>query len=246
MKCKSVLSSLMTIFIMVSSASAADRVETVHFGRGATSTTLTGSVRGYDGVKYLLGASAGQAMSALFKPGNTACYMNITAPGSSTAMFVGSTAGNEYADNLPASGNYTIQVYLMRSAARRNETCKYSLTVEVTGAAKAAPRPSTDALVPGTKFNATGVLPCARAAGQPMASCKFGVVRSGNGSAQVTVFWPDGGNRIISFKKGAPASFDQSQADGDARMTVNRNADLFMITIGAQRFEIVDAIVNGG
>lgn len=66
-----------------------------------------------------------------------------------------------------------------------------------------------------------------------MANCKFGVVRSGNGSAKVTVFWPDGGSRIIYFEKGAPTSFDQSLADGDARMTVNLNADLFMITIGA-------------
>lgn len=130
-------------------------METIRFGRGTTSTTLTGSVRGYDGVKYQLGASGGQAMSALLKPSNTACYMNIDAPGSDTAMFVGSTAGNEYADNLPASGNYTIQVYLMRSAARRNETCKYSLTIEITGGAKAPARPSVDALVPGTNFNAT-------------------------------------------------------------------------------------------
>jgi hypothetical protein len=246
MKFKSLLSSLMTIFIVGSAASAADRVETVRFKRGATSTTLTGSVRGYDGIKYLLGASAGQAMSALFKSGNTACYMNITSPRSNAAMFIGSTSGNEYAGNLPASGNYAIQIYLMRSAARRNETCKYSLTVEVSGAARAAVRPSTDALVPGTNFSATGVLPCSRAASQPTANCKFGVVRSGNGSAQVTVFWPDGGSRIILFEKGTPASFDQSQADGDARMSVNRNGDLFMITIGAQRFEIVDAIVSGG
>jgi hypothetical protein len=237
---------LATIFILAQSANAADHVETVRFGRGASSTTLTGSVRGYDGVKYMLGASAGQAMSALFKPSNSACYMNVTAPRSDTAMFIGSTAGNEYADNLPASGNYTIQVYLMRSAALRNETCRYSLTVEITGGAKASPVRSTDALVPGTKFNATGVLPCSRMAGQPMANCKFGVVRSGNGSAQVTIFWPDGGSRVIYFEKGAPTSFDQSQADGDARMTINLNSDLFMITIGAQRFEIVDAVVNGG
>jgi hypothetical protein len=60
------------------------------------------------------------------------------------------------------------------------------------------------------------------------------------------VFWPDGGNRIISFENGIPASFDQSQADGDARLSFNRNADLFLITIGAQRFEIPDAVVSGG
>ncbi len=246
MNAASTASLLATICLVSSSALAADRVETIRFGRGATSTIQTGSVRGYDGVKYRLGAAAGQAISALFKPSNGACFMNIAAPGADTAMFVGSTTGNEYASNLPASGTYTIQIYLMRSAARRNETCKYSLTVEITGAAKPLPRSSADALVPGTRFNATGELPCARAAGQPMAICKFGVVRSNGGKAEVTIFWPDGGSRIIYFDKGAPASFDRSQADGDVRMSANSKADLFLITIGGQRFEIVDAVVNGG
>jgi hypothetical protein len=35
-------------------------------------------------------------------------------------------------------------------------------------------RPTEDAKVAGTDFNATGQLPCARNAGQPMAQCKFG------------------------------------------------------------------------
>jgi hypothetical protein len=109
-----------------------------------------------------------------------------------------------------------------------------------------ATAPSGDAKVPGTPFHATGEIPCARTAGQTTARCKFGVVRKGNGNAAVTVFWPDGGSRVITFENGIPASFDRSQADGDARMIVNRNADLFMISIGDQRFEIFDAIVNGG
>jgi hypothetical protein len=103
-----------------------------------------------------------------------------------------------------------------------------------------------DALVPGTTFNATGSIPCARRAGQPMGSCRFGVVRRGGGSGEVTVFWPDGGNRVIAFKNAEPASFDQSSADGEVRMIVKRNADLFLLTIGVQRFEIPEAVITGG
>lgn len=105
---------------------------------------------------------------------------------------------------------------------------------------------AVDAKVPGTPFHATGDLPCARAAGQPMGRCRFGVVRTGNGSATVTVFWPDGGNRVVFFEAGGPAGFDRSQADGDIRMSVQHDGDLFRISIGQQRFEIVEAIVVGG
>ena len=67
-----------------------------------------------------------------------------------------------------------------------------------------------------------------------MAICKFGVVRSNGGKAEVTIFWPGGGSRIIYFDKGAPASFDRSQADGDVRMSANSKADPFLITIGGK------------
>jgi hypothetical protein len=103
-----------------------------------------------------------------------------------------------------------------------------------------------DALVPGTDFNATGEIPCARNAGQPLGMCPFGVKRNGGGNGWVTVSWPDGGSRTIFFEKGRPTSYDQSQADGDKTLMVGQNADLFIVTIGAERFEIPDAVINGG
>lgn len=123
-----------SVGLLTSPATAADRQEVVHFARGKTATTLSGTIRGYDGVRYALGARAGQTMSVLFKPGNRSCYMNVWAPGADAAAFIGSSSGNEYAANLTASGDYAIQVYLMRNAARRNETCRYSAVVEITGA----------------------------------------------------------------------------------------------------------------
>lgn len=46
----------------------------------------------------------------------------------------GSTSGNEFGKTLALDGAYKAQVYLMRSAARRGETCRYSLSIEITGA----------------------------------------------------------------------------------------------------------------
>ena len=133
MKSISVVSALAFLVATITCGAAADRVEPIRFEQGATSTTLSGTIRGYDGVKYIVGASAGQVMSVLFSPSNRSCYMNVWAPGFDTAVFIGSSAGNEYAANLSTSGDYTIQVYLMRNAARRYQSCRYRLTIEITG-----------------------------------------------------------------------------------------------------------------
>lgn len=104
---------------------------------------------------------------------------------------------------------------------------------------------TTDAIVPGTEFNATGQLACARSRGQPMAQCRFGVKREGNGRGWIKVFWPDGGNRVIFFEAGAPTSYDESQADGGAKMRVGKQSDLFKVRIGEQRFEFPDIVILG-
>ncbi len=72
-----------------------------------------------------------------------------------------------------------------------------------------------DALVAGTPYNATTTIPCAGFRGQPAGSCAAGVVRRTDGSADVTVIWPDGGTRTLFFgPDGAVVSADVSQADG--------------------------------
>lgn len=113
-------------------ANAADRLETVKFKSGTTSATLKSSLRGYDTVKYVLGGAKGQSMILTLSPSNASCYMNVTASGADTALFVGSTRGNVATIKLPSSGDYIAQVYLMRSAARRNETCRFSLAASIT------------------------------------------------------------------------------------------------------------------
>ncbi|WP_348629546.1 SH3 domain-containing protein [Mesorhizobium sp. M7A.F.Ca.MR.245.00.0.0] len=80
-------------------------------------------------------------------------------------------------------------------------------------------------------------IPCARYVGQPMERCKVNVVRTAD-KADVTVTWPDGGTRIISFRAGQPAGSD---APGDFRFT--REGSLNMIRVGvAERFEITDQL----
>lgn len=223
-------------------ASAADvRTARVAFARGKSSSTIHDRLKGDESVNYELGAAAGQTMVVSLTSASTAAYFNVFAPGKvpgrDEAMFIGSTGGNRFEGALPVAGTYTIQVYLYRSAARRNEAATYTLDVAITGASPAA----ADAKVAGTGFHATGEIPCATAAAQPMRSCRFGVVRQGNGRASVTVYLPGGGERTLQF------AGDTATTDGTGAVTVEKVGDLYKVKIGSdERFEIPDAVIVGG
>lgn len=91
-------------------------------------------------------------------------------------------------------------------------------------------------------FNATGDINCAQYEGQPLRPCKFGVIRRGNGAATLTVFLPQGGNRIIQFEGGKAVS---SNAPGGVFSEMK--SDLITVHIGTnERYELVDAVINGG
>ena len=138
-------------------ATAAERTEAVKFKSGTTSATIQGSIKGDDFINYTLKANAGQVMSILFSPSNPRCYFNVLPPGSEEAIHMGSSVGNEFGGTLGASGEYRAQVYLIRAAARRNETCNYSITFEISAAPGSAGKTSAqgdfaDGLMGGPDF----------------------------------------------------------------------------------------------
>jgi len=237
------------VFLLLLGAGAAwaaddIRVERVQFKRGANSAVVEGSIKGYEAVDYVLRAGKGQYMNVSMATDNGANYFNILAPGENeAAMFVGSTSGSQYEGTLPESGDYKIRVYMMRSAARRNEVAQYRLEMIVDNAGGGSS--GSDAKVPGTDYHATGDIPCSMGGGQPAGSCPFGVKREGGGSAMVTVTKPDGRTRTIFFEKGRAAGYDESQAD-PGEFKASKEADLSIIHIGQERYEIPDSVVWGG
>lgn len=223
------------------------RTERVFFKKGANSAVVEASIKGYETVDYLVGAQAGQHMNVSLATKHGATYFNILAPGENeVAMFNGSVSQNQYEGKLPASGDYKIRVYMMRSAARRNEVAHYRLEIIIDGAGQpAAHTPSHDAKVAGTDFHSGGNIPCSMGKGQPTGLCAFGVRREGNGSAMVTITKVDGSKRAIFFAKGLAIGYDQSQAD-TGKFKAEKEADLNVIHIGDERYEIPDAVVQGG
>jgi hypothetical protein len=125
------------------------RREQVHFAPGQTGTRLRGTITGGQSVSYLIGAEAGQTLSIALDASNAATYFNVYAPGSGPgdeALAMGGTSGpmvpevNRFVGRLPSSGMYTVFVYQMRSAARRNQEARYNLAISVSALAPEARR----------------------------------------------------------------------------------------------------------
>jgi hypothetical protein len=237
------------LFAAASWAMAAGDIESrpVHFAKGASSATLKGSLKGDKTIDYRLSARAGQTMSVTLKTSNAANYFNVLTPGSGdVAVFVGSTSGNEWTGQLAADGEYTIRVYLMRSAARRNEAANYTLTVGITGTAGPASAlgtaPAGDAKVKGTPYHATGQVPCSMGnAPQGSAQCDFGVIRGKPGNAEVHVTPPGGVKRVLTFVAG------KVTADAGAAVKATKSGDEWQVDVNDyEHYRIPEAVVSGG
>jgi hypothetical protein len=209
----------------------------LQFAKGTSSATVTDSLAGDETVDYALRARAGQTMRVTLKTTNDANYFNVLPPASNdVAIFIGSTEGNEFTGVLPADGEYKIRVYLMRSAARRNEKADYTLTVGITGAA------TGDAKVSGTSYHATGKVPCSMGDAAPgSAQCEFGVIRRGSGDAEVHVKPAGGFQRMLKFAGGTVTS------DGDAAVKASKSGDTWSVEVNDyEHYQIPEAVISGG
>ena len=119
----------------LASASSGQTVQTVPESAAAAGTIFEGSIKGDETVEYVIAGAAGQTLSVDLSASNASLYFNIQREGSTEALFVSSTAGSVADVPLPTAGNYVVQVYLMRNAARRDERTSYSLGIGLAGAA---------------------------------------------------------------------------------------------------------------
>ncbi|QJU60220.1 hypothetical protein HL653_22970 [Sphingomonas sp. AP4-R1] len=90
---------------------------------------VAGTIQAYASKTYVLSVLAGQWVSINLRANNRSNYMNVTASGAKTAMFVGLVQGDRYDFVAPATNDYLIEVHLMRNAARRHERASYALSV---------------------------------------------------------------------------------------------------------------------
>jgi hypothetical protein len=224
-------------------AADAIRQETVHFAKGSSEATIKGRLQGDQTVDYRVRASAGQTLVVALSKSNPQNYFNVLPPGSAdVAMFVGQDGGG-YKGVLPTDGDYTVRVYLMRPAARRNESSNYTLKVGVTGKPLAPLPAAKDALIPGTPFHASANVACTPPFEAKPQQCEaFVIRRSFDGTATVEVRGANGLKRNILFVKGEPMASDATDP-----VTFVRQGDDTIVKIGAdERYALPDALVRGG
>lgn len=105
----------------------------IAFAPGSSSKTIRGVIAGREGATYRIRVSAGQRLSVGLRTRNGSTYFNVSPAGGGEALFIGSRDGDIFDGIAPYSGDYVIDVYLMRNAARRGEASQFTLNVEVTG-----------------------------------------------------------------------------------------------------------------
>jgi hypothetical protein len=242
--CSAALSFLIIVGVLDVSAKDEIRKERVQFKKGATTAAIKGHIKGYETVDYLLGAKAGQHMNVNLATKHGATYFNILAPGENeVAMFNASVSQNQYEGALPASGDYKIRVYMMRSAARRNEAASYTLTVGITGSPKPSDfgkAPASDAKVKGTPYHATGPLPCTMGNDKPV-QCEFGVIRGKPGNAEVHITPPGGLKRVLIFMGDKVTT-----NPGEKIKAVKQGYDWVIEVNDYEHYTIPEAVINGG
>lgn len=109
------------------------RSETIEAMSAAAGVVLPGEIRGDDTVEYVIAGAAGQILSVDVLAQNAALNFNITQRAATEALYMSATSGPVADVTLPASGDYVVQVFLMRSAARRDEAVAFSLGIGLAG-----------------------------------------------------------------------------------------------------------------
>lgn len=234
------LAYIITPVLLVAAAPVlAQHVEQVHFARGATGTTVDGSIVGREYIDYRLTLSAGQMLSVSLQERGGSPYFNVMEPGAGdVAIYNSSVNGQKFEVRARQSGAYTIRVYQMRASGRRGERASYRLVVSATGHGATH---SSDALVSGTPYHATAMIRCVAEPDKPMTSCNAGVTRRGS-SSTVHIDTPDGGERTILFRGNRAVS-----SDAQGGLYVERRGDTNVVRIGtAEVYEIPDAFIQGG
>jgi hypothetical protein len=121
----------------------------VSFGKGKSSTTISGKIKGHDYMDYVVRANAGQTLIVDIKGSKMVPYFNILPPGSTgEAVYNGSSDGSHYEGALDKDGDWTIRVYQMGNAKDANKTNSYKLSISIpTGAKSSSAAPDSGTAV---------------------------------------------------------------------------------------------------
>lgn len=121
----------LVVYLFTAPSFAQNKPSPVAVREGA-SITLKGKVQGYTGASYTVHAEAGQRLQVSLHTLKGATLFNVYSPGTAPgeeALFRGEVSGDVADLKAAQSGDYRIDVYQMRSYARRATVAPFSLTI---------------------------------------------------------------------------------------------------------------------
>lgn len=185
----------------------------------------------------------------VFEVTGVSTVLNMRFEPSTSAQIVGRLAPGAWLDNLgcrEAEGRVWCDVQTFGGGPRAFVAAEYLAPATAPDGAPAL-GPDDSALRAGQDdFDASGEIPCALASGQPMGRCDFSVARAGGGFATVVIGLPGGAERLIFFRMGIATGAGTSEASPRGEFSVTKEADLHLVRVGVERYEIPDAVVLGG
>lgn len=110
-----------------------ERIERLALSPGAAPIVQKGGVVGSAGQAFLFSGRKGQVVSVDLRSSNTSLYFNLRPADSLEAVYASDRGetGNKAEITLPADGDYRIDVYLFRAAARRGSQAAFTMSIAV-------------------------------------------------------------------------------------------------------------------
>jgi hypothetical protein len=236
MKTKFIVATGVSILAVIATAQSPKTVTLRAPGTKGGPYTYKSSIKGRESVELLVAVEAGQTLSVDLKASNTATYFNIISPGSTEAMFAGSSSGNRAARRAPLEGNYIVQVYLMPSSARRGEKSNFTIRANVSGMPIVADTAVTNGKA---QFSAKATVPCSLDLFKDVKTCPAGVIRRGGGSATL-VFSPKGQTRRVLIVGGKPVAWDTTSP-----VTLWKSGEKLIVKFGDDQFTVDSNFISG-
>jgi hypothetical protein len=106
------------------------RIEQVEFAQDTT-RTFADSIGGFEAVSYRINLKDGQVLDISLSTNNLSNCFDVFAPGTEKPFFVGDDSGTSHHFLAKRGGEYVVKVYLLRLAARDNQSAHFTLELKI-------------------------------------------------------------------------------------------------------------------
>ncbi|MEO6104420.1 MAG: hypothetical protein ABIP44_12410 [Pseudoxanthomonas sp.] len=96
------------------------------------SRTFENAIDGFNDVSYVVAMRAGQSLQVSLGSNNISNCFDLYAPGATKPSYIGGDSGSTHRMLAKTAGDYVVKVFLLRLAARDNQSAQYSLELTLT------------------------------------------------------------------------------------------------------------------